>query len=50
MEGGSAYKLTYFNLQGRAETIRMLFRMGQQEFEDVRIELDQWGDFKPSMK
>jgi len=41
------YKLIYFNLIGRGETIRMIFKMAGVEFEDFRIERDQ---FTPEMK
>jgi glutathione S-transferase len=41
------YKLIYFNLIGRGETIRMIFKMAGVDFEDFRIERDQ---FTPEMK
>lgn len=42
------YKLYYFNGRGAAETIRLLFSYGKIDFEDVRIEQDQWPTLKPS--
>ena len=33
----SNYKLTYFNIRGKAETARMLFALSGQKFEDVRL-------------
>jgi len=42
-----SYKVVYFNGRGRAEIIRLtLFQVGQ-EFEDVRIEREQWAEMKP---
>ncbi len=38
----ASYKLTYFDVQGRAELIRMLLRFGNVEFEDVRVDYPQW--------
>nr|CAD7430497.1 unnamed protein product [Timema monikensis] len=42
------YKLTYFNVKGLGEAIRILLSYGQQEFEDNRIEFDEWQKIKPS--
>ena len=44
----SPYKLIYFNGRGAGETIRLLFSYGKLEFEDVRIEQDQWPKVKPT--
>ncbi len=37
-----SYRLTYFDEQGRAELIRMIFRFSNVEFEDVRIQDEEW--------
>lgn len=41
-----SYKLIYFNLKGRAEAIRILFKLANQPFEDVRIEFTEWHELK----
>ncbi|CAH0725478.1 unnamed protein product, partial [Brenthis ino] len=41
-------KITYFNLKGLAEGIRLLLTYGDQEFEDVRIERKDWPALKPT--
>ncbi len=42
------YKLTYFNIRGRAEVARLLFAQGGVEYEDCRIKGDDWPSLKPS--
>lgn len=42
------YKLTYFNLRGRAEISRYLFAYSGTKYEDHRIEAADWPKIKPS--
>ena len=43
-------RLTYFDLRGRAEAIRVLLHATQTEFEDRRVvEADEWGALKPEL-
>lgn len=41
------YKLTYFPIRGVAETIRQIFSIAKQDFEDHRVPRDDWPKFKP---
>ena len=41
-----SYELTYFNARGVAEPSRMLLVHCEVEFEDLRVEMEQW----PAMK
>ncbi|NWI18453.1 HPGDS synthase, partial [Crypturellus soui] len=43
------YKLTYFNLRGRAEIIRYLFAYSGKQYEDHRIEAAEWPKIKPTI-
>lgn len=40
------YKLTYFNLRGRAECARQLFVLADVPYEDVRLSKDEWKNVK----
>lgn len=44
----SEYILTYFNGEGLGEAIRMLLAFGNIEFEDKRIEDEEWEEMKGS--
>ena len=41
-------KLTYFNAKGRAELARLVLAQAGAEFEDVRLEREEWLNVKPS--
>lgn len=41
------YTLVYFNGRGRAEVSRILFALAGVEYEDKRIEGEDWGKLKP---
>jgi hypothetical protein len=41
------YKLTYFNVKGLGEPIRFLLSYGGVEFEDHRLEGEEWPKLKP---
>ncbi|KAK3101193.1 hypothetical protein FSP39_001657 [Pinctada imbricata] len=40
------YKLTYFNVRGRGEIIRLALTVAGQEFEDNRFEHNEWPEIK----
>ncbi|XP_071830062.1 glutathione S-transferase 1-like [Apostichopus japonicus] len=46
----SQYKLTYFNAKGRGEPARYMFHLAGVDFEDFRIELQDWEEWKPKMQ
>lgn len=39
-------RLVYFDLPGRAESIRHIFRFGNIDFEDVKVAFSDWDKFK----
>lgn len=45
----ASYKLSYFNITGLAEPIRMLLKYGNIDFVDDRVERDDWPNRKPEM-
>jgi len=44
--GAPRYKLYYFDIQGRAEVIRLAFRAAGVPFVDSRVSGEEWADFK----
>ena len=42
--------LTYFDLYGKAEAIRMILTHGKVEFTDSRVSGESWATFKESGK
>jgi glutathione S-transferase len=40
-------KLTYFDIEGRAEPVRLALLLSGTEFEDERIQFKDWADLKP---
>ena len=44
------FKLTYFNIQGAAEKVRLAFVLNEIPFEDERINFPQWAERKATSK
>ena len=42
----SNIKLTYFNLRGRAELARLILAQAEVEYEDKRIQREEWPTLK----
>ncbi|XP_017875129.1 glutathione S-transferase 1-like, partial [Ceratina calcarata] len=42
------YKLTYFNVTGLAEPIRLLLHQSGIKFEDIRFDFEEWPKIKPT--
>jgi len=45
----SGIKLTYFNARGRAEPARLILAQAGIEYEDIRIEREEWAALKPKI-
>jgi len=43
-----AYKLTYFDLKGRGEPIRLIFAAAGENYDDDRIKFENWESVKPT--
>nr|UOU03299.1 glutathione S-transferase sigma 10 [Brachionus rubens] len=43
-----SHKLTYFNLRGRGEIIRLIFAAAGAEYTDERVEFSEWPNLKPN--
>lgn len=43
-----AYKVTYFNITALGEPLRFLLSYGNLDFEDVRVEREDWPKVKSS--
>ena len=43
------YKLIYFNGRGAGEIIRQIFAVAKVEYEDHRVNRDDWPNLKPEM-
>merc|ERR1712168_176162 len=44
----SNYKISYFNIRGRAECARLILHINDVKFEDNRIPMSEWPKFKPT--
>ncbi len=42
------YKLTYFNMMGRAEPIRLIFAQANVNYQDIRLDREQFAAIKQS--
>jgi len=42
------YKLTYFEMRGRGEIVRLVFAAAGVHYEDHRIDMSDWPAMKPS--
>jgi len=46
---GKNFKLTYFNDRGRAELARIIFAYAGVDYEDIRVEREDWPGMKESL-
>ena len=44
------YKLTYFNIEGSVEKVRLAFVLNGVDFEDVRLNWEEWLKIKSTAK
>jgi glutathione S-transferase len=42
----SSYKLIYFDLKGRAEVARILFKLAEQKFDEEKLTFEKWPETK----
>jgi len=42
------YKLTYFDLRGLGEVVRLVFHYANVKFDDIRITQEKWPELKPN--
>merc|ERR1712156_791235 len=49
MQTKTKIKLTYFNVRGRAEPSRLILAQAGVEYEDIRIEREDWPKYKSKM-
>jgi glutathione S-transferase len=47
-EPPTTYKLTYFNIRGRAEFLRYMMAYAKQPYDDARVEQADWPKLKPT--
>ncbi|KAK6973739.1 glutathione S-transferase 7, partial [Biomphalaria glabrata] len=48
MADAKSFKVFYFDIDGRAEVLRLILTYAGKEFEDVRLSMDKWLELKPT--